>query len=164
MTRWLIPLILFLLFCAPLYADDFVVRPVGNGDLVKTELGWRPGVLDDRTEIGLVGGWMDGIGAGQVEGWLAGIYGTYDLVKEAPLTIASFEVPVTWYIGTMLGVLWPHESEADATAALMTGLNFGDSKIRLGIRGEYSLTDALWSAFADIPDEARLLATVECRF
>jgi hypothetical protein len=93
-----------------------------------------------------------------------GVYGTYDLVKDAPLKVFDFQVPVTWQIGTGLGILWPDDGESDATANLMTALNFGDGKIRLGIRAEYYLTKDLWKQLADIPDDARLLATIEYRF
>jgi hypothetical protein len=142
--------------------ESLVLRAVGNMDLLKAEIGWRPGLTEDRTEVGLWGMWLDGIREdGEAGGF--GVYGSYDLVKDAPLKIFEFQVPVTWQVGTAVGVLWP-EAGADATANLFTGLNFGDGKIRLGIRAEYYLTKDLWRELADIPEDARLLATIEYRF
>ncbi len=146
-------------------ADSALVfRAVGNMDLLQTEIGWRPGLAEDRTEIGLWGTWLDGVRETELEAYGGGVYGSYDLVTDATLKLLSVQVPTTWSLGTQLGILKPDTGGPDATAALWTGLSFGDKKIRLGIRGTYFLTQDLWRELADIPDEARLLATIAFRF
>jgi hypothetical protein len=149
----------------PVGDPAWVARGAGNGDGLRAEFGWRPGWSEDRTEIGIYGSWLDGVLDEQVESWGAGIYASYDVIHEAPFRIPGLgvEVPSTMYIGTSLGAIKPAECHWDATATLFTGLSFGDESIRLGVRGEYILSSALWTELADVPDDARVLLTVEYR-
>ena len=142
----------------------WAVRGVGSGDMFKGEFGLRPGLLEDRTEFGVYGQWLDGLGVDKVESLGLGLYATYDVIKDAPFKIWEFSVPSTIYVGTSLGALKPHRADWDATASLMSGINFGDRTVRIGFRFEYLLTNNFWRELADIPDDARALATVEYRF
>ena len=145
-----------------------VSRTVGSDQMLKEELGYRPFIGNDKTEIGGYFGWRDGVtpdDSGEaVEAAMLGIYGTYDLVKMADFSILDFNVPVTWYVGAGCGAIKPKSADWDAASSLFTGLSFGDEKVRLGLRYEYALDTNLWAEFSDFKDTSGLFATIEIRF
>ena len=151
-------------------APAIVARIVGSGDLLKGEVGWRPGHGDDRTEIGGYGNWISEVTPSQVEAYGGGIYGTFDAIKDAPFSplsgMTTDKILSSLYVGVLLGALKPRTTSWDTTAALMTGLSFGDKRggVRLGVRYEYFLTRDLWKALADVPSTSRVMATLEYRF
>jgi hypothetical protein len=167
---------LFVVLCvlsSPVQAEDslasFLGRAVGNDNVLKLEMGFRPGTGEDRVEAGLYGEANDGMDDSDKRGVGAGFYGQYDLVKDAPFKVLSFEVPVTWSAGASLGFLKGQTASWDITSSLFTGVTFGIQKtakyqIELGARGQYNLTKNLWKEFADLPDEAAVLASIGFRY
>jgi hypothetical protein len=149
---------------------NWIVTAYGSDDLLGIRAGLRP--WEGRTELGLFGVWIDGLQEGdqktdsktQREAFGLGIYGLYDVVQDAEFTILSFQVPVNFYVGGEMGVLERQDSEEDATAALMTGLSFGDSSVRIGVEYQYILDDSLWREFGAMDDNHRILLTLGLRF
>jgi len=116
----------------PITTGQWVGTAAGSSDLLSLGGGYRP--AGGRTEFGLFAEWVDGLAEGGQEGYGGGLYASYDLVQEAPFTILSFQVPVTWSVGGQLGALhMPEVNDEDAIANLTTGLSFGDETIRIGI-------------------------------
>jgi hypothetical protein len=151
--------------------DNWTVTTYGNDNMLGVRAGVRP--WEGRTELGVLGFWMDGLqegdeksdtGSNQQESWGGGIYGTYDVVQDAEFTVLSYQVPIDIYVGGQLGALHRADSDEDATAALLTGMSFGDAGIRLGVEYQYALTDDLWKELAPMDDKHHLFLTLGVRF
>lgn len=139
------------------------VTAVGNSDLLSLRVGITP--WQGRTELGLYGIWLDGLTEdAEGEGFGGGLYATYDVVQDADWTIMSFSVPVTYYAGGQLGVLHGEDSDEDAQASFLTGLTFGDDRVRIGVEYSYLLDDGLWKEFGTIDDNHRLMLTLGWQF
>lgn len=152
-----------MLLSAPAYSqeDKFTVTAVGNDDLLSLRVGTRP--WGARTEIGGFGIWADGLTEGEEAAWGGGVYATYDVVQDAQFTVLQYSVPATIYIGGQLGVI-DRDTGDDAVAALMTGVSFGDDKIRIGVEYQYILDQDLWQELGAIDDQSRFLLTLGRRF
>ena len=147
------------------------VTVVGNDDLLSLRVGVRPWA--GRTEIGLFGIWMDGLVEGdqksddsvnQLESWGGGVFATYDVVQDAAFTVLSYQVPVDVYVGGQLGAVHLDNGNDDATAALMTGVMFGDAGVKIGVEYSYQLSRDLWKEFGTFDDKHRLLLSLGVRF
>ncbi|MFA5377654.1 MAG: hypothetical protein WC455_18025 [Dehalococcoidia bacterium] len=154
-------------FCATSYGeevqkDGWTVTAVGSDDLLSMRIGTRPWA--GRTEIGGFGIWLDGLKEGEDEAYGGGAYATYDVVQDANFTVLKYNVPATIYVGGQMGFLHREDSDEDATAALMTGVSFGDEKIRIGVEAQYLLSQDTWKEFGVIEDQGRLLLTLSRRF
>jgi hypothetical protein len=150
---------------------DWTVTAYGSDDLLGVRAGLRPWA--GRAELGLFGMWMDGLSEGDVksdtesnqqESWGLGVYATYDVVQRAEFTVLSYQIPIDIYVGGQLGALHRADSDEDATAALMTGLTFGDGGVQLGVEYQYGLDEELWKELAPLDDNHRLLLTLGIRF
>ena len=167
---WLVALVVALCCVCPVQADEtnvktsdnLTVTAVGNDDLLSLRVGFRPWA--GRTELGGFGIWLDGLKEGDDEAYGGGVYATYDAVQDAQFTVLTYSVPVTFYVGGQLGFLYRENSDEDAMASLITGLSFGDAKIRIGVEYAYLLDETLWKEFGQIDDRGRLLLTLQRRF
>lgn len=142
--------------------DGWTVTALGSDDLLSLRVGTRP--WNGRTELGLFGEWLDGLKEGEDEAYGGGIYGTYDVIQDADFTVLSYSIPTNIYIGGQLGALHREDSDEDATAALMTGINFGDEKIRIGVEFRHVLDKQLWKEFGVVDAQDRLLLALSLRF
>lgn len=142
--------------------DKLAVTAVGNDDLLSLRVGARP--WQGRTEIGLFGIWLDGLKEGEDEAYGGGAYATYDVVQDAQFTVLTYSVPATIYVGGQMGFLHREDSDEDATASLITGVSFGDAKIRIGAEYQYMLDESMWKEFGVVDDKGRLLLTLQRRF
>ncbi len=124
----------------------------------------RVGLLGERTEVGLEGGWLDGLTPDSEEGWLGGFYGKYNLIDNAPLQIGTWQIETDWYIGVRGGVLFPEGEGVDAYGGAMTGLAFGDDTQQIGAEFQYDLTSKLWQQFADREDTWTVVGFVALKF
>jgi hypothetical protein len=163
----IIPLIItavvaLLVLCPLAHAGDWIGIGLGSDDLVTGRALYDSG---GRAKVGGELSWMDGIGAGEVEGWRVAFVGAYDVLQDVPLKVPYLpEVSSTWYIGGLAGVLFPESASADATAALMTGFTIGGERASIGIEYQYALTDDLWGELAEIPDKHRVMFTASFKF
>ncbi len=167
-TIVLMAVVAALLFCGTAWAQEqepatkWQAVGLASDDLVSGRLRYTP---PGRVAVGGEVAWMDGIAAGQIEGWRFAFVGTYDLIDSAPLKLPVVgEIPATWYVGGLGGVLIPQAGSADATAALTTGLVLGGERASIGTEYQYLLTDELWQALAPIDDQHRLLFYAALRF
>ena len=142
--------------------DKVSVTAVGNDDLLSLRFGARP--WQGRTEIGAFGIWLDGLKEGETEAYGLGAYATYDVVQNADFTVLSYTVPATFYVGGQMGFLHREDSDEDATSSLLTGVSFGDEKIRIGFEYQYLLDESLWKEFGVVDDKGRILFSLARRF
>lgn len=168
-AKWFLAAILMLVVLGTLAASAdagvFTVTPFAADDLAGGRLMYRMGE-DSRTSIGFDGAWIEGaLGFEDDEAIRVAFAGTYDVIQTAPLNIAIAEIPSTIYIGVLGGVQFG-EDEEDASAALMTGVRFGDGSkgVNLGIEYQYLLDETLWKELGTFDDTGRLLATVDYTF
>lgn len=143
-------------------SDGLAITGLGSDDLLSLRVGVRP--WQGRTEIGGYGIWLDGLKEGEDEAYGGGIYGTYDVVQDANFTLLNVQVPIVWYAGGQIGFLHREDSDEDAGASLMTGLSFGDEKVRIGVEYQYMLDQDLWKEFGAIDDRGRLLLRLSYQF
>lgn len=142
-------------------APSWAVQPLAGEDMVSLRL-LRDG--GGRTRVGPEVTWLDGV-EGDRQAWCFGFAGLYHLVDQAPLTIGSWEVPATWYVGVRGGVLVPEGGDPDATIALMTGLTLGsDEALAIGVEVQYALTERFWSPLGDVGDDTRVVGHASWRF
>lgn len=148
----------------PVEGDGLTLTAVGSDDLLSLRVGLRP--WSGRTEVGVFGLYLDGLREADDPRAGGGVYGTYDLVDEAEMTILRLQVPVVWYVGVELGALDMPAGRIDATASLLTGLTFGDGRNQIIVEARYAPGPKLWEELADLEedDRARLVVGVSHRF
>lgn len=149
-------------FCPAALGQDTKWQLVGlaSDEMVSGRVLYTP---EGRVKVGGDFSWIEGKGA--PDGWRPAFVGTYDLVQEAALKVPVLgEIPTSWYIGGLGGVLFGKDREVDATAALMTGLVLGDKKASIGAEFQYLLTRDLWQPLADIDDTSRVMFYAALRF
>lgn len=168
-AKWFFAGILMLAAIAALAASAdagvFTVTPFAASDLAGGRLMYRVNE-ESRASIGFDGAWIEGaLDFEDDEAIRVAFAGTYDVIQTAPLNIAIAEIPSTIYVGVLGGVQFG-EDEEDASAALMTGVRFGDGSkgVNLGIEYQYLLDQDLWREFGSFDDTGRLLATVGYTF
>jgi len=168
-AKWFLASILMLAVLAVLAATAnagvFSVTPFASDDLAGARLLYRVSE-ESRTSIGLDGAWIDGaLDLENDEAARVSFVGTYDVIQTAPLNIAIAEIPSTVYVGVLGGVQFGEDDE-DASAALMTGVRFGDGVkgVNLGIEYQYLLDKDLWRELGTFDDTGRILATVGYAF
>lgn len=168
MQRVLVAMVCVLLFAATALGQD-VTKPtwsasvLGNDDLISLRLGYQP---FDRTTVGAYGLWRDDVAADDdtVQAWGVGVWAAYSVLENVPFTIWTFEVPVTQYVGVLVGPIWPEGEEPQATAGLLAGISFGDEKARLGVEYQFTLDKSLWSKLADVEQASQVLVAATVRW
>jgi hypothetical protein len=137
---------------------------LAGDDSAFARLGYTPAQIE-RVTVGPQIGYLEGVQDGDGDGYTAGFFATYDLVKDAELDALGLKVPITWYIGLDGDALFQEGESVDMTAGLMTGLRIGRTApaqgqrvaASMGIEGRYALTEDLWQELADIEDGTSLM-------
>jgi len=134
---------------------------LGNDGAAYVRLGVRPSTL---TEVGIELGYTDAVSESGDSAYVGGFYATYDAIPEKQLAVLGQSVTAVMYAGVKADMLY-YGDTFEATAALMTGVHFGDENIRMGMEiAVYAPNEWLgWSSITDISDDAELLAYIDIR-
>jgi len=125
------------------------VQVAGNGDTFQLAAFYRPA---ERVQIGLEGGYWDGLREGQHQCWTVEFVGRYFVVQDAEMNVGIGSIPTDAYVGVGLGMELSKEVDVDDIVDLRTGAIFGDKSkgflglpVLLGTELRWTMTDAFWS-------------------
>ena len=143
-------------------ADEWTVTALAGTETGVARVGWRPG----GSNVAIFGQavWITDVKEPKTEALGGHIGAAYDLVKDDPLTILKWTVPVTWYAGAMAGAVKPEDTGWQTSPIVLTGLSFGGKRVRVVLEGWYLPGSSITEAFANINDKGRLLVGAELRF
>jgi len=171
MKQYLMCLMLCAFLCAPLSAaavpadlgqpdSQWFATPLAGVDTGVARVGWRNGAVSIFGQ----GVWLKDVDGENVEAWGTHAGATYDVVKENPVTIATWTIPVTLYLGAIAGAVKPENSGWQTSPGILLGSTFGSDRIRVAVEGWYLPGDSVASAFANITSKGRLLVGAEFRW
>jgi hypothetical protein len=130
-TVWLVVLVVLSLWGSVVSAQNvkdslggqesyvFLQGLAGN-DAALGRVGWKP--ADSRVAAFVQVSWLKDMDGKDMEGWGVHIGATFDIVSQQALKVFQWEVPVTWYIGAIAGMVKPEKEGIQTSPGLLTGV------------------------------------------